>query len=318
MDRSKVIRFLVERKFPIVRAVMASGSRVAITLHADREDIRNQAAAFAAELAEMPPAELSQLHATELEAERQERVRAAVEEERRRFFHSASATANFEYWCKAAYWTLDEAIALVLGKEPSVVTPAAMKPFRHVSPFVANFERLRNLAARAVWAGSLFDPVFPSIFANWAVDTEIPLPDEILKRVLNGKPARTVLESMVGQQGEMIEVLKQTMALKDERLSGLAARVSELETLVGQNPNHIDDPTPQKPQPAVQRDNMLKVIWAVAVDAYGHGPYLKRSKAVSDIRSALELRGLDPPDDTIRRYLAAARDRLRDWQDEGR
>ena len=96
--------FLWSREIPpVVRATLASGCNASITLHSDHHDIRDQAAAYTAELAKMPSTELSRLHATELEVERQERVRAADEEEQRRFFHSPSATADFEYWCKAAY-----------------------------------------------------------------------------------------------------------------------------------------------------------------------------------------------------------------------
>lgn len=73
-----------------------------------------------------------------------------------------------------------------------------------------------------------------------------------------------------------------------------------------------------KPSSSVERDNMLKVIWAVAVDAYGHSPDLKRSTAVSDFQSALHRQGFDLSDDTIRRYLTAAKDRLSDWDDKGR
>ena len=116
----------------------------------------------------------------------------------------------------------------------------------------------------------------------------------------------------------MIEVLKQTIDRKDEQLSGLAIRISMLETLADQSPHQVDDPAPPKPQPAVERDNMLKVIWAVAVDAYGHGPDLRRSGAVADIRNTLQQQGFDLSDDTIRRYLTAGRDRLPDWQEEGR
>jgi hypothetical protein len=44
----------------------------------------------------------------------------AEQEEGERFFNRPHANADFDHWSKAAHWTLDEAIALSLGKAPEV------------------------------------------------------------------------------------------------------------------------------------------------------------------------------------------------------
>ena len=78
------------------------------------------------------------------------------------FYNQPSASADFEYWSKAEYWTFDESVALLLGKAPAVVTWAAVKReleaksgfilFEKPKPasgFLLKYERLRNLALRA-------------------------------------------------------------------------------------------------------------------------------------------------------------------------
>jgi hypothetical protein len=59
---------------------------------------------------------------------------------------------------------------------------------------------------------------------------------------------------------------------------------------------------------------MLKAIFGMAVRGYAYNPSDKRSKAVGEIVSDLELEGIPLSDDTIRRYLKEARDLLNEWQ----
>jgi hypothetical protein len=40
-----------------------------------------------------------------------------------RFFNQPSAMARFEVWCKVGFWTVDEAAALLLGRDPHIVNP---------------------------------------------------------------------------------------------------------------------------------------------------------------------------------------------------
>lgn len=79
-----------------------------------------------------------------------------------RFYNLPGANADFDYWSKADFWTLDEAVALLLGKDPSIVKPAALKleltqatgVFSLGKPpkpaeFHRTYERLRTLLSRA-------------------------------------------------------------------------------------------------------------------------------------------------------------------------
>ena len=95
-------------------------------------------------------------------AKKEKQEAKAAEIDAALFYNQPSASADFEYWAKAEYWTFDEAVALLLGKAPAVVTWAAVKReleaksgfmlFEKPKPasgFVLKYERLRNLALRA-------------------------------------------------------------------------------------------------------------------------------------------------------------------------
>jgi hypothetical protein len=92
------------------------------------------------------------------EADRQKsREQAAAEKERKQFYNQPDAQADFGYWLKHDFWSFDQSIALILGKNPNVVTwervRAALDPPRLLlapkpvpTPFLREYETLRALA----------------------------------------------------------------------------------------------------------------------------------------------------------------------------
>ena len=129
------------------------------TVHAERERLRA-----------LPRTKLLQiLQNMELKASADERARLALKQQKVRekdaateaakFYNRPAASADFEFWLKADFWSFDESIALLLGKEPSVVNPSTIKreieakPLFEtkgpVSAFVRAYERLRALGQRS-------------------------------------------------------------------------------------------------------------------------------------------------------------------------
>lgn len=96
-------------------------------------------------------------------------------------YEQSSANADFDYWSKVPHWTLDEAIALSFGKEPTVINWATIQKYASTSAFAKEYGKLRNLALRAVPWKQLFDPVTPGLFIAWTKRNEIPFPEELEK-----------------------------------------------------------------------------------------------------------------------------------------
>ena len=92
----------------------------------------------------------------------------AAAQEAAKFYNQPNAQADFAFWMKADYWTLEEALALLLGRNPKLVTFAAMKrelesgfallmtPSQRppLPQFVEQYQRLRLLAERAATENS--------------------------------------------------------------------------------------------------------------------------------------------------------------------
>ena len=124
--------------------------------------------------------DLSKLSESELAVRyREEREKHNAELEQKLFFHQPYADADFPHWAKAAYWTVDEAIALSLGKSPEHVNWATVEPHIRLSPFAYQYDRRRDLALRAVSAMHVPDPVAPAEFFLWAKKLDLAVPPEL-------------------------------------------------------------------------------------------------------------------------------------------
>ncbi|MDB5594197.1 MAG: hypothetical protein JWM36_1158 [Hyphomicrobiales bacterium] len=113
--------------------------------------------------------------------EQTRRMERGNERDRWAFFNEPAANAEFDDWLSRPSWTAPEAVALSLGKNPSVVKPDSLNPYNKVigSPFGEEFARRLDLFERAVRVGDLKEAMTPRQFAEWALKTKITLPDRV-------------------------------------------------------------------------------------------------------------------------------------------
>jgi hypothetical protein len=167
----------------------------AVAQHQTRLDQRRQA------LLAMPHEQLRAMYQQQLATDR-EHQRQAVEakaakrqkqadaKEAARFYNQASASADFDFWTKHEYWTFEEALALLLGKNPEVVTAARVRRELADAAMIVNsgdpipqflqvYERLRKLAERATpMAGAKLKP---AAVVAWAQSAGVRVPDGLTR-----------------------------------------------------------------------------------------------------------------------------------------
>src|SRR5262245_8659897 len=117
-----------------------------------------------------------------------------VREDQQRFFNRPSAQADFEHWGKAAYWKLDEAIALSFGKAPEQVTWERVEPHVKNSLFASEYQRRRDLVLRAAVSRILHEPTKPEKFLAWAKRFDLSIPpalDELQSQLQVAATPRT-------------------------------------------------------------------------------------------------------------------------------
>jgi hypothetical protein len=234
------------------------------------------------------------------------------------FFDQPDAAADFDHWSKFDYWSLDEAIALILGKAPERVSWEAIA-FMCYSPFVKQYARLRDLTQRAQICQQLVDPIAPAIFLRWAEDRDIPVPTELSEKVariwgtrIDWKKNYDELKSMCDQRTADAEDVAKTQKKLIEAQMQIAEREAELAALRGA----MTITGPAKVQSPIERQNMLKVIFGMAVVGYSYKPEDKRSKVIPEIVSDLERQGFSVSDDTVRRFLKEAWNKAGEWREK--
>lgn len=219
----------------------------------------------------MPECELLTLHTRLLAQDAENAKQAAIREEQSRFYNLASANADFAHWSKAAYWTIDEAIALSLGKEPEAVTWKKIQPIRDKSYFARDFANRRDLATRAIQVKKLSDPVLPVRFVTWANEMNIDLPKALVAEIEKLGEATINWETAYKKLKAEFDALAERSNLK--------------------------------PESTRKTENLLQAFTAIAIDAYGYDPEAAKSPVPADIARALQQHGKEVDPKTIRIWL---------------
>lgn len=172
MQRYEKERLLLSRKFPDFRELRG-------TYNGDDPERLARIADFQALVEQLKRMSLEMLDELCIEAVHQqeaEQEEAARRQDQLAYFSRSDSDANFRSWCALKNWTIDEATALLLGKDPSRVTWEGLQQLTFSSIFVREYQKLRIQLLRASADGKFADGDAPAKFVQWARDTEIPVP----------------------------------------------------------------------------------------------------------------------------------------------
>ena len=210
------------------------------------------------------------------------------------------ASGDFEHWSKAQYWTIDEAVALSLGKAPERVNWSNVKPMVDYSPFAKRYHDIRDLALRCVTWETLYDPILPALFLSWARKNDLSFPDELATKVTarhgNAVNWRLLYDKL--KENSEREIAELRAALSSD--AGRQNPDEPQATMKGQNESSSTR----------ERESLLKLVIIAAVKKYRYVPNAARSEAVGRIKRDLEDCGLSLDDATILKYLRQGADLL--------
>jgi hypothetical protein len=264
------------------------------------------------------------------EAERQkqqEEARAKWEEgESTRHFNVPQVRAEpgtYEYWAKAALWSIDEATALLLERNPGSVNLGQVRPYERMSAFAKKYCGLHELLRRAVEARQLGQSNPPARFVAWAKGNKIDIPkgledavEDLGLQVADWRSlfeqAKKQLEECRAKQletvdwaktqiGEASDKTQEVIAGYKDLLADRDGVIEELQAKMGQNTDSLG---------ARERESLLKLIIGMAVKGYAHDPKASRSGTAAEISGDLERLGISLHVDTIRKYLQETADLL--------
>jgi len=280
-DRFEPIRFLVARKFPHYRDTYSFRAKFLPRPIMDDETARLQIEQYEKELAGKTPEEISKLVEDQREIERRE----LIEFEANQWFNKPSSQARFDFWCKAEYWTLEEATILSLGKEPNKVRWEDFRPEHFTFRFSREFRDRRELTKRADTMGNLSDPIRPKKFLEWAKRKELSYAPELEIIITRENGVDTSWKVKYDQEATAHSQV-------NDELEAARTKIRELM---------------EKPGWLRERDSLLKLVIGMAVKGYAYVPAAQKNSAVQDIANDLRLLGIPLDEDTVRKYLNEAK-----------
>lgn len=306
--RLEQVRYLVQRRFPGPRPADPAAQK--------------EIAAYQQELFALSPDVVWQMH-------RSEKVKEGIEDLQRRnsklakdFFDQPQILADFKHWSRAAYWSLEEALALSFGWNPALVNWLSVGAHVPHSELAAEYARLRDLAHRAKVMGQLHDIMLPGFFIAWARRNQQAFPE--------------ALEALVVASGHQVadwktaydSLKERTEELESERQEELArlntARHSmgiELQSTLAQNEALLREnadlkakvESPMRKGDTLsrrERESLMKLVIGMAIAGYKYRPGANRNAATAEIAGDLATSGIPLDEDTVRKWLQEAAELL--------
>jgi hypothetical protein len=325
------LRFLLNQRFPALEIFADEGLRKSRPDIAEEyEAARNDSHAYFLELMKLPDEEVGALIQGEKDRFISNYIRGTLTLDAHRFFSDPYSEADIDHWSKISYWTVDEAVALSLNKDPRVVTWERIEEYKVRSGFVFQFLERRELIGRAIEAEQLLDRNTPAFFLAWAARTRFYMPDSLIDAVLSlgnqiadWKSEYDQLATYIEAQNESRERSEAQLqkehddalaALKwlDEEYQNLALGQELLQAENASLRKMLEDGQDSKalsgkPLEQRERSGMLKLIIGMAVAYYAYEPKAIRNESIKTIQNDLEAKGFKISDDTIRRYLNEAK-----------
>ena len=204
----------------------------------------------------------------------------AVETEAQHPFNQPYCILNsdgIDFFARAAFWELEEAAALFLGRDPNYLNHKKIKELRRSSRIGKEFQKLTVLLTRAYRFGHIFSPDRPDNYIRWARQFQISVPAELEERLVEFGHD---LSDPVDQE-EQIPI--ETTDQKPEAGPSLSQR---------------------------ERTSLLKLVIGMAMKGYGFDPNASRSGTAAEIAGDLHTSGLSLDEDTVRKYLNEAKELL--------
>jgi hypothetical protein len=216
------------------------------------------------------------------------------------FFDQPSADANFQEWYRMPDWSIEEAVALSLGKDPKIVNPDSLDNYSNYnhnfnsyhkgSTLYKDYKLRMETLIRFINAKKVSTHPTPLEFVTWAQENDFYIPEE-LKNLIH---KRWVISNDSKTENETLQ----------EEFQKIKSLYEELKK------QPIKEENEEKLNPKV-KTSLHTLILVMAIEKYRYNPESEKNISTTNIRSAVERYGLKIDDNTIRARLDEAYNELK-------
>ncbi|HEY8248843.1 MAG TPA: hypothetical protein VIG38_16405, partial [Hyphomicrobium sp.] len=177
-DKFAAASELGEREYDCFELVSGRSKRGALMHESWREDTSKARVRRTLYLETLSNPELA-----ELVQKMNSEVAQRTPHEERLFFNEPFADAQYYHWALMPCWSLEEATALLLGKDPDVVDLLALKHLHGSSQFAARFVTLLHRLQEAKEQAELDEYVSAEQLLDWAKRRQVEVPARMSKSI---------------------------------------------------------------------------------------------------------------------------------------
>ena len=196
---------------------------------------------------------------------------------------------------KRKTWTIDEATALLLGKNPEIVDWLSVNPLVYKSRFAKRYADLRAHVKGALETGKIDETRTPAAFLRYASSIGFMLPAD-MQIVLMPPRARTdKTKAGDGENGDTVSSFRQLIESKKQ----LHDKASEPSV-------SLPEPAIPRSSPDTERLVLLKMLGAMAKGRYGFDPASTEMDATTEIVSDLQSAGINANPVSVHKLICEA------------
>lgn len=224
----------------------------------------------------------------------------------RQFWEEPQTKAEFEYWTKMPTWSLEEIVALSLGKSPYFVSSEKFVHGTRGTDFsTAYFSRL-EIVQRHHADGELSERTRPTRVIEWALEYDFPMPEELVERVQQMEkrrmekrvpPEREPAVSAREQPFQEATDVKKNETQPDQQITQAEDASPERQLAIKKAANETGESLPGKRQ----LDNLRALLAVMAISKFQYDPNAEKSPVPQKLARLLERHGVTVGPQTIRK-----------------
>ena len=214
-----LVETLSKRLYPEKLTVMAKTELLTADKRQQADSYIKACEEYEAELNQLSEAALLALAEDEFDQDKVRQNELAEEEENNRFFYDRSSRADYTDWVDRETWTVDEATALLLGKNPDIVNWNSVNPLAYKSRFAERYAELRKKIADDLASSKIHHSKTPAAYLHYASSIGFVLPADMQILLIPSKQGTDENEHKVQTQDEGIASFRQLIEHNKQRLS---------------------------------------------------------------------------------------------------
>lgn len=232
-------------------------------------------------------------------------LETALDPDEQAWFESQlSSPADLNHWSRLDYWTIDEAIVLLLGKNPRVMGSSNSQLMIQFAEISDRFSDTNEVYVRSENLKNSMDRISPIDFMVWAENKGFDFPPRLKQALLD----RSEVPNWKARYEDLRSEFDAYKLTKLEEPKDSQTELDTAEACTADEPAQDSGLTEELS--GKKKTSLLKLVIGLAICGYKYDPRISRNEAVSEIASDLHKLGISIDRGTVLTWLRTASEEI--------